>query len=98
MLDDAYNDRFDRALLISADSDLAPPIRMVLERFPEKQVRILTPVGRDHSWALVNAAGGLKCAKKIRSAHLQSSLLPEKIMDADGNLVATQPSSYEPPR
>jgi hypothetical protein len=98
MLDDAYNDRFDRALLISADSDLAPPIRMVLERFPKKQVRVLTPVGRNHSWALVKAAGGLKCTKKINSIHLQTSLLPETVVGSDGVLIATRPRSYEPPR
>lgn len=97
MIDDAYRNQFDRALLISADSDLAPPIRTVLERFPEKQIRIITPVDRNHSWALVNAAGGLKSAKKMSSTHLDMSLLPNKVKDAKGNVVATRPISYLPP-
>ena len=96
MLDDAYRDRFDRALLISADSDLAPPIRMVLDRFPKKQIRVLTPIGRNHSWALVNAAGGLKSAKKLSRAHLDMSLLPKRITNANGDVIATRPNSYEP--
>ena len=97
MLDDAYRDRFDRALLFSADSDLAPPIRMVIDRFPKKQVRVLTPIGRSHSWALVNAAGGLKSAKKINEAHLRACLLPESVVDARGAVIATRPKSYRPP-
>lgn len=97
MLDDAYRDRFDRALLISADSDLAPPIRMVLDRFPKKQVRVLTPIGRNHSWALVNAAGGLKSVKKLNRVHLDMSLLPQQVNDAKGDVIATRPKSYEPP-
>jgi uncharacterized LabA/DUF88 family protein len=96
MLDDAYKDRFDRALLISADSDLAPPIRMVLQRFPKKQIRVLTPIGRNHSWALVNAAGGLKSSKKIGRSHLDMSLLPKRIAGARGNEIATRPNSYKP--
>ena len=36
LLRDAYEDRYDMALLISADSDLVPPIRAVREIFPEK--------------------------------------------------------------
>jgi NYN domain len=96
MLDDAYKDRFDRALLVSADSDLAPPIRMVLDRFPKKQIRVLTPIGRNHSWALVNAAGGLKSSKKLSRAHLDMSLLPKRIVDTKGNVIATRPNSYKP--
>jgi uncharacterized LabA/DUF88 family protein len=96
MLDDAYRDRFDRALLVSADSDLAPPIRMVLDRFPKKRIRVITPIGRSHSWALVNAAGGLKSSKKLGRAHLDMSLLPEQITDAKGNVIATRPDSYDP--
>lgn len=97
MLDDAYNNKYDRGLLVSADSDLAPPIRLVLDRFPKKQMRIITPVGRNHSWALVNAAGGKKSAKKMSSLHLESCLLPEIISDDAGNTVAMRPKSYSPP-
>jgi len=97
MLDDAYRDRFDRALLVSGDSDLSPPIRMVIDRFPKKQVRVLTPIGRNHSWALVNAAGGLKCAKKIGRTHLDMSLLPKQVVDSNGEIVATRPKLYDPP-
>lgn len=97
MLDDAYNDKFDRALLISADSDLAPPIRMVLDRFPEKQVRVITPIGRNHSLGLVNAAGGTKNARRMTRTHIEMALFPAEVIDEEGNPVATRPNAYSPP-
>ncbi len=97
MLDDAYKDKFDRALLISADSDLAPPIRMVLDRFPEKQIRVITPIGRNHSLGLVNAAGGTKNAKRMTRAHVEMALFPAEVLGNDGNTVATGPNAYSPP-
>lgn len=98
MLDDAYNDKFDRALLISADSDLTPPIRMVLDRFPDKQVRVITPIGRNHSLGLVNAAGGTKNAKRMTRAHVEMALFPANVVDVDGNTIATRPNAYTPPQ
>ncbi len=46
LLADAMDDRFDTALVISGDSDLAPPIEMIKERFPEKRIIVLFPPNR----------------------------------------------------
>ena len=43
MLTDAYQDNFDVALLISADSDLSPAIRAIKELFPEKRLVVAFP-------------------------------------------------------
>lgn len=37
LLEDAYDDRYDCAIVVSGDSDLAPPIRAVRARFTEKR-------------------------------------------------------------
>jgi uncharacterized LabA/DUF88 family protein len=95
MLDGAYQDEYDRAILVSADSDLAPPVRMVKSRFPMKSVKIITPIGRHHSMSLVNAAGGLKQVKKLQEVHLDHCLLPDEVCDLSGNIVATRPASYK---
>lgn len=87
MLDEAYRDTFDRALLVSADSDLAPAIRLIRKRFPEKVFRILTPVRRKHSWDLVKAAGGINFAKHIKRIHIERSLFPAQIVDLSGSVV-----------
>jgi uncharacterized LabA/DUF88 family protein len=39
----AHAGGFDRALLITADSDLCPAIRLVRESFPALSVAVLTP-------------------------------------------------------
>lgn len=97
ILDEAYQNSFDRALIISADSDLSPAVRLVKERFPSKTVRVLTPVNRKHSWDLVNAAGGLKFVHQIKKIHIERSLLPENLTDSLGNIIATRPKKYDPP-
>lgn len=42
----AYEDRFDRAVIVSGDSDLIPPISYVKQTFPQKEIGILIPIGR----------------------------------------------------
>ncbi len=57
MLTDAFQDRFDTALVISADSDLAAPIEVVRRHFASKRVIVATPPGRHstHLQKLANA-------------------------------------------
>jgi len=46
LLADAYQDKFDTALLISADSDLTAPIEKVRQLFPKKKVVSAFPPDR----------------------------------------------------
>lgn len=46
LLADAYQDRFDTAILISADSDLTAPVEKVRQLFPKKKVVSAFPPGR----------------------------------------------------
>jgi len=46
LLGDAYLDRYDSALLISADSDLTAPIKQVHQLFPNKQIVVVFPPKR----------------------------------------------------
>lgn len=96
LLRDAHLDLFDRALLISGDSDLAPAARMVLTLFPGKSIRVLAPYGRSYSMNLVNAAGGLANARRIKLVHIERSLLPERVLASDGRVIA-RPAKYRPP-
>jgi hypothetical protein len=45
-LEDAMDNIFDRAIIISADGDHVPAIRCVRRRFPGKQIFAATPPGR----------------------------------------------------
>lgn len=46
MLSDAYQNKFDTAILISADSDLKAPIQKILELFPAKRIIVAFPPSR----------------------------------------------------
>lgn len=95
LLDLAQQDQFERALLVTADSDLCPAARMVLNRFPAKEIKILTPPGRYSSNELAAATG--REPSKIQPIHILRSLLPAQVVDANGLVVATRPSHYDPP-
>lgn len=95
LLDEAYRDSFDHALLFTADSDLAPAVRIVKKRFPNKQIFIITPPRYKHSLELIRAVGGHKYSRQIKLSHLENALLPETIVTKDGNTIQ-RPSKYNP--
>jgi len=93
LVGDAHHNRFDRALLCSNDSDLAPVVAQVRRDFPGKSVRILTPPGRRTSKELVAAAGDRKNVSTIKRIHVERSRLPEKTILPEGKVVAI-PARY----
>jgi len=90
LLKDAYDDAFDTALLISADSDLAPPIELVLSRFPKKHVVVVCPPER-HSKKLVSvASANFRLGRKV----LQDSQFPDEYTKPDG-FVLRRPENWK---
>lgn len=94
LVDRAHADEFDRALLVSADSDLSPAVRAVRQRFPEKKIHVLTPPRRSPSRELMAASGDTKL-RRVKQIHLERSLLPAQIRRDDGDLVK-RPPAYDP--
>jgi uncharacterized LabA/DUF88 family protein len=88
---DAYEDRFDRALLITADSDLAPALNIVAAAFPGKQLFVAAPPGR------FNHARSLNTKMVITPGRLAKCLLPESSTGAAGIALFQRPRSYAPP-
>lgn len=43
LLGDCMNNAADRIVLISADSDLVPPISFILDNFPDKKIKVFFP-------------------------------------------------------
>lgn len=93
----ALKDEYDRALLLSADSDLVPAVRLVRQEAPEKEIRLLVPPGHRGSMDLIRAVGGERRSRRIETLHLERSLLPETVLTSDGSLAATRPTEYAPP-
>ena len=83
MLSDAHQNLFDTALLISADSDLMPPVRKIKELFPAKRVVIAFPPKR-RSKRLSGAADGFI---RVGRSNLTASLLPERVRKRGGPVI-----------
>jgi uncharacterized LabA/DUF88 family protein len=93
----AFNDTFDRALLVSGDSDLVPAVSALREGFPAKDVRVVAPIGRGHSMDLYRAAGGSKHCRRMKRLHVERSLFGREVRDESDLVVATRPGRYDPP-
>jgi hypothetical protein len=95
-LEDAIDDAFDRAIIISADSDHVPAVRRVRARLPKKQVLVATPPGR-HGMArgLLDACHS---GFNIRQRRIAQHLFPQVVTDQKGNEVARRPAEYDPPQ
>jgi uncharacterized LabA/DUF88 family protein len=81
LLDDAYDDRFDIAVVVSGDSDLAPPIVSVLNRFPEKRVVVAFPPRRQSSELRRVASAAIP----ISEAKIRASRLPNPVILTSGH-------------
>ena len=93
LLDMAYKDLYDHAFILSRDSDLAPAVHKVKQNFPQKLITIFAPYNYYHSSELIKAADG---HKTIKLKHISTSLFPEEVYDAGGNLVVKRPLEYAP--
>jgi uncharacterized LabA/DUF88 family protein len=93
LLNLAYQNAFDRALLISNDSDLAPAIRMVRKHFPQKRITTVSPPHYFHSRELIQASSD---KTKVRVEHLERCLLPPIVTDASGLISVRCPPEYAP--
>lgn len=89
LLSDAFDDRFDVALILSGDSDLTTPIRRIRQRFPHKRIIVAFPPKR-YSNELKRCASGFFT---IGEDKLRISQLPETITKPDG-FTLTRPASW----
>ncbi|HLP71815.1 MAG TPA: NYN domain-containing protein [Bacteroidales bacterium] len=83
MLLDAYQDRFDVAMLISGDSDLVPPMRAIHEVFSKKRVFVAFPPKRHNSSVALIAKGSLTIGRK----KLVDSQFETEVRKKDGFLL-----------
>ena len=80
MLHAARTDAFDVGFLVSADSDLTPPVRLIRSTFPTKRIMVILPPGR-HSVELQKVAHGTFHIQKQRLRRCQ---LSNPVLRADG--------------
>lgn len=88
MLTDAFLDKFDTALLISADGDLETPVRQIAGMKGKRIIVIFPP--KRHSFKLEQVATATMIMGR---GHLATSQLPKKIKKPDG-YVLTRPTKW----
>lgn len=93
MLDDVYQSRCNRFVLLSGDSDLVPAIELVLNRLPTAKVNVYIPVpankagARERSYKreLRNVSTTVRA---LPTQLLPLSLLPDPVVCQDGTTVS----------
>jgi uncharacterized LabA/DUF88 family protein len=85
---DAFQDRFDTALLMSADSDLIGPVVAVRQYFPAKRLVIAFPPQR-YSEELKKVASAYFT---VGRAEIAKSMFPLEVVKADGFVLKCPPS------
>ena len=87
LLSDAYDDKFDTALVVSADSDLARPITTIRERFPGKRVVVAFPPNRVSKLLRSVASASFTIGHGV----LRNSQFPKQVISQDGNVFTRPP-------
>ncbi|MFA7421656.1 MAG: NYN domain-containing protein [Melioribacteraceae bacterium] len=90
LLSDAYENKYDSAILISADSDLIAPVNTVHKLFVEKRIVVAFPPAR-HSYALKEAASA---SFTIGRKKLADSVFPEEVKKSD-TYILERPSRWQ---
>jgi uncharacterized LabA/DUF88 family protein len=80
LLMDAVADKFDVALIISGDSDLVPPLRVLRKDYPHKRTVVAFPPNRE-SAQLKNFVNGYFM---IGEAKFRNSQFPDRVTKPDG--------------
>jgi uncharacterized LabA/DUF88 family protein len=70
----AVQEQYDRAVIVSGDTDLIPAIKAVRATFPQKQIGVIIPIGRSSQDMIKNADFRFR----MREHHLASSRFPDK--------------------
>lgn len=87
VLEGAIDNQYDRAIIVSADSDLVPAVRAVKNRDARKEVLIATPPRRlGFARDLIDAANG--SAIEVSPRRLEQHLFPVKEMPPEWNVAS----------
>jgi uncharacterized LabA/DUF88 family protein len=82
----AQSDAYDRALLVTGDSDLIPAVEWVRSYYPEKRISVIIPIARPVTKHLRQVASDYA---KIKEAHLRDCQLPSLIQLKDGTEISS---------
>jgi len=84
----AIRERYDKALIISGDTDLIPAVKAVRSTFPAKQIGVVIPIGR----ASEDFKNQADFYYKMREHHLVKSRFPNTVALSDKSTLNCPPN------
>ncbi len=90
IVDDLRSDRFDVAIVVTADTDIRPAIQKVVDT-KGKYVMVVAPPKR------FGRARSLNPHIQIKQGRIAKCLMEAQVRDAGGAVVAQRPTKYDPP-
>ncbi len=94
IFNDAAKDVYDKAYMITADSDQLATLKFMKSNFREKGIVSVAPPERPLSVDLVNHADAVI---RLRKSHVVGSLFPATILPPGGGPLIRRPREYDPP-
>ncbi len=83
LLELAVQDRYEKAIIISGDTDLIPAIKAVHRTFPNKKIGVVIPIGR----ASEDFKNQADFHHKMKQKHLTSSRFDDEHTMSDGTVI-----------
>ena len=89
LLNEAYQNTYDKAILVTTDTDLVPAITMAKHHFPEKRFGVLFPIDR---WSS-ELSSACDFWLKIQKKDLKKCQFPEKVHLPNG-IILERPATW----
>jgi len=86
----AVQDKYERAIIVSGDTDLLPAVKAVQRTFPAKKIGVVIPIGR----ASEDFKQQADFHHKMKAKHLNVSILPDPVVLKDGSSL-TRPANWK---
>ena len=93
LYEDACDDVFDTAYLLTSDTDQAATVRFVSRRFAQKKIVSVSPPGRDHSQHILSLT---PYKVTLNKDHIERSLF-RGFVSGGGKPAVRRPFEYDPP-
>ena len=90
LMNDAYQDSFDTAMIISGDSDLTGPVQALRKQYPMKKIVVAFPPKRVSSRLKHEVTASFVIGRK----KFKESLFPDQVVKTDG-YVLQKPESWK---
>lgn len=88
LLELAVQDQYDKAIIVSGDTDLLPAVKAVQRTFPAKKIGVVIPIGR----ASEDFKKRADFHHKMKVYHLLAARFPDSVRLRDGTLLNCPPA------